>query len=62
MTSSIPTQSAVEMNGKHRPEQDVLDAGASKKAKLGAGGKELPELYKYVFSPRPEDSRAGQER
>lgn len=50
------------MNGKHRPEQDVLDAGASKKAKLGAGGKELPELYKYVFSPRPEDSRAGQER
>jgi hypothetical protein len=46
MTSSIPTQSSVEINGKHRPEQDVLDAGVAKKAKLGAGGKELPELYK----------------
>ncbi|KAI5454451.1 hypothetical protein NCC49_004503 [Naganishia albida] len=46
MTSSIPTQSSAEMNGKHRPEQDVLDPGVAKKAKLGAGGKELPELYK----------------
>lgn len=48
MTSSIhPTN---DLDGKHT-DQDVLVAGGSKKGRLGAGGKELPELYKCVDSP-----------
>lgn len=52
MTSSIPAQpesSSLEMNGKHRPDELVDGGSAMKKARLGAGGKELPELYKWVL-------------
>ncbi|GHJ84856.1 hypothetical protein NliqN6_1258 [Naganishia liquefaciens] len=49
MTSSIPTQppsNTIDMNGKHRPDEPADGGSAIQKARLGAGGKELPELYK----------------